>query len=411
MHNKKVVVDTNILMNEKFDISKYEKVYIPIIVIEELDNHKISGDNERAYKARRTLRNINSANNVEYAVDYTYSMPRHLLNTKLDNSILGFAKEIIVKNPDVVFLTNDLNLKLKADSIKVPCEQFNENINSLMEEYQGYSFVDMSENELANWYQNEVKANVWNLNINEYLFIRNKLDKKVVDSWVWTTKGFRHISTKKIDSVSLGKIKLLDEYQVCAVDSLSNNAVTMIKGKAGSGKSLLTASYGMSMVEKGKIDKIIVFTNPVATKNSARLGFYPGTKDEKLLDSQIGNMLTSKFGDKMEIEQLIHNRKLVLMPFSDIRGFDTTGMKSLIWITEAQNLDIELMRLAIQRVGDDCQIVIDGDYNAQVDCREFDGFNNGMKRVSEIFRGKDFYGEVELQKIYRSKWSELAELL
>jgi hypothetical protein len=34
----------------------------------------------------------------------------------------------------------------------------------------------------------------------------------------------------------------------------------------------------------------------VATKNSAKLGYYPGTRDEKLLDSQIGNMLISKFG-------------------------------------------------------------------------------------------------------------------
>jgi predicted ribonuclease YlaK len=122
-------------------------------------------------------------------------------------------------------------------------------------------------------------------------------------------------------------------------------------------------------------------------------------------------MLTSKIGDKEQVLQLIKQGKVLLLPFSDIRGFDTSGMNAIIWITEAQNLDVELMRLAIQRVGDDCKVIIDGDYLAQVDCDAFAGDNNGMRRVSEVFRGSDFYGEVELQEIYRSLWAKRAEKL
>ena len=54
-----------------------------------------------------------------------------------------------------------------------------------------------------------------------------------------------------------------------------------------------------------RIDKIIIFCNTVATKNSAKLGYLPGTRDEKLLDSQIGNVLISKIGGKIEVERLI----------------------------------------------------------------------------------------------------------
>ena len=108
---------------------------------------------------------------------------------------------------------------------------------------------------------------------------------------------------------------------------------------------------------------------------------------------------------------MIKNGSLVLLPFSDIRGFDTTGMRALIWITESQNLDVELMRLAIQRIGDDCQLIIDGDYDAQVDCDAFNNSNNGMRRVSEVFKGQDFYGEIELQNVYRSKWADWANKL
>lgn len=142
-----------------------------------------------------------------------------------------------------------------------------------------------------------------------------------------------------------------------------------------------------------------------------RLTVYPGTKDEKLLDSQIGNFLTSKIGGRIEVERMIQEEKIVLLPFSDIRGYDTTGMRAGIYITEAQNLDINLMKLALQRIGSDSICIIDGDNKAQVDLDEYSGFNNGMKRVSKVFRGQDIYGEVELKIIHRSKIAEIAEKL
>ena len=98
---------------------------------------------------------------------------------------------------------------------------------------------------------------------------------------------------------------------------------------------------------------------------------------------------------------------------------DTTGnvikgrhtINAAIYISEAQNLDIELMRLALQRIGDDSICILDGDSNTQVDLSMYAGDSNGMRRVSKIFRGADFYGEVTLQKIHRSKIAELAQEL
>jgi len=87
-----------------------------------------------------------------------------------------------------------------------------------------------------------------------------------------------------------------------AADSLMNNKITMIKGPAGAGKSHLAVGYLFSLLDRGKIDKIIIFCNTVATKNAAKLGFYPGSRDEKLLDSQIGNFLSSKIGGKIAVE-------------------------------------------------------------------------------------------------------------
>lgn len=108
---------------------------------------------------------------------------------------------------------------------------------------------------------------------------------------------------------------------------------------------------------------------------------------------------------------MIQDGSLVLLPMSDIRGYDTTGMRAAVYISEAQNLDIELMRLALQRIGEDSICILDGDSNAQVDLSLYAGSNNGMRRVSEVFRGSDIYAEVTLQQIHRSKIAELADLM
>ena len=208
-----------------------------------------------------------------------------------------------------------------------------------------------------------------------------------------------------------GRLKAMDGdiYQQLALNSLSDNQITMIRGAAGTGKSYLSFGYLFYLLETNKIEKIIVFCNTVATKGSAKLGYYPGSRTEKLLDSQIGNFLESKLGDRMMVEKLINDGKLVLLPMSDIRGYDTTGMRAGVYITEAQNLDIELMRLALQRIGEDSICIIDGDSDAQVDSSLYSGNNNGMRRVSEVFRGQDFYGEVTLKNIKRSRIAELAQ--
>jgi len=111
--------------------------------------------------------------------------------------------------------------------------------------------------------------------------------------------------------------------------------MTLLTGPAGSGKSLLSMSYLFQQLERNKIDKIVIFCNPVATRNSARLGFYPGTRTDKLLDSQIGNFLMSKLGSREAVETMIDKGTLILLPFSDIRGYDTSGMNCGVYITEA----------------------------------------------------------------------------
>ena len=205
-----------------------------------------------------------------------------------------------------------------------------------------------------------------------------------------------------------GKVKPIDPYQELLIDSFNTNKLTLVKGTAGTGKSLLSVAYLFKALEEGKIDKIIIFCNTVATAGSAKLGYYPGSRTEKLLDSQIGNFLISKLGARQAVERLLDEQQLILLPMSDIRGYDTSGMRAGIYITQAQNLNVELLKLALQRIGQDSICILDGDNTNQVDLSIYAGNNNGLKRVSEVFRNQDFYGQVELKIIHRSKIANIA---
>lgn len=86
---------------------------------------------------------------------------------------------------------------------------------------------------------------------------------------------------------------------------------------------------------------------------------------------------------------------------------DNTG----VYITEAQNSTIDMMKLMVQRIGENVKCVIEGDDLAQVDLNSYAGKNNGLTRLSEVFRGEDYYGEVTLKNCYRSKLAKRAEMM
>lgn len=329
-----------------------------------------------------------------------------------DIKILACALDYDIRvHPDeTIFITNDLSLQNIANLF------FGEDSISYVrvnpkEDYTGYRDIKMTDAEMAYFYEHPYD-NIYNLYINEYINVRD-VDNNVVEQLCWTGDGYRHITYITFSSTYFGNIKPLngDFYQTCAVDSLVNNKITMLKGKSGVGKSYLALGYLFHELEVGHISKVIIFCNTIAAKNAAKLGFYPGSREDKLLDSQIGNMLASKFGSKLVVEDLIEREKLVLLPLSDIRGYDTSGMRAGVYITEAQNLDIYLMKLTLQRIGEDSICIIDGDYTSQVDDDSFSGRKNGMRRVSKIFRGQDIYGEVELKNIHRSRLAQIAEQL
>ena len=407
-----LLLKTNHLFDEE-DV----KVVISSISLQELEDIKTANnkDAEIKYSARKLL-NILNENPKAYEIwTFKEDMLKPIIEKGFDHinndlRILACAFNYdYTQHPDeTVFVTNDLALKAIAN-----CFFGEDSIESVNEEqldqYTGFKEIQLSDQELSDLYSN-LNYNWFDLYINEYVIIKD-CGGSLVDRLCWTGETHRRLNYKDFQSHWFGSIRPIkgDTYQMLLADSLANNQITMVKGPAGSGKTYMSLGYLMYQLENHKIDKIIVFCNTVATKDSAKLGYYPGSRDEKLLDSQIGNLLASKLGGKIAVEQMIQQEKLILLPLSDIRGYDTSGMNAGIYISEAQNMSVSLMKLALQRIGEDSICIIDGDAKTQVDSIEFAGNNNGMKRASEIFRGHSVYGEVELQNIHRSTIAAIAE--
>ena len=395
-----------------FDSDEFTLV-ISSITLEELENIKTSGnkDPDVKYAARKVLTDMDEHYGafeiVLYNDSYGDMMMRDGISLSNDAKIIACARHFAAKHPqdEVIFVTNDLICRHIASMYFVTEKVIEEDYD-----YDGYKEVYLDEDGLIEFYSNQDK-NLYDLFINQYLLVYDVNSGDCIERLVWTGDGYRRLAYNTFASKWFGDVKPMkgDLYQSLVADSFSNNKITLVKGPAGSGKTYLSLGFLMHKLERNKIDRIIVFCNTVATKNSAKLGFYPGTRDEKLLDSQIGNLLISKFGGRVAVEQMILEEKLVLLPLSDIRGYDTSGMKAGIYISEAQNMDVELMKLTLQRIGEDSICIIDGDCKTQVDDIHFAGSNNGMRRASQVYRGEDVYGEVTLRNIHRSRVAMIAE--
>ena len=389
--------DTCALINDQ-EVAFNEPFIITDLTLYELEDIKTSRTKDDEIKARaRKLLHLLNENEDKYTI-----VPAIALKDKNnDEKIVATASYV---EPKIPFRTDDLACAFiaKCYGLEVVTQLPQE------DEYTGFKkLVFETENDTAEFYSHMTEGNLYNLEVNQYILIY--VNDTLIDKLRWDGEKYEPVGYPSFESKALGRVGPKDEYQAIALDSMKHNQLTVLRGPAGTGKSYLSMGFLMSRLEKGAIDKIIVFCNTVATAGAARLGFYPGSRDEKLLDSQIGNFLASKLGGMEGVRNLIDSERLILLPMSDIRGFDTTGMHAGIYITEAQNMDIELMRLALQRIGEDSICIIEGDDDAQVDMAMYAGARNGMKRMSKVFRGQDFYGEVSLQNIHRSRIANIAQ--
>lgn len=321
-----------------------------------------------------------------------------------DDLIIGSAKFAAEMQP-ITFYSNDICCKnlARLNGLNVKGVELEET-----DTYTGFRELCMSDEEMSYFYTNSGE-NIYDLLTNQYLIIRNT-QGELCDAYRWNGEKHQPLYKKAVESIYFEKLKAKDIYQSCVIDSIMNNQFTAISGKAGSGKSLLSLMAVMNLIKRGEYDRVIVMFNPTKTRGATDMGFYGGDANKKAMQNSIGNILTTKFGDRSAVDYLLNDEKLRLVSIADCRGMEIKD-REILYISEAQNTSVDLIKLCLTRVSEKAKVIIEGDFDTQVDARIFEGSNNGLKRVVEVFRGEPEFGYVKLQNIYRSRIAELCEKL
>jgi len=402
-------IDSCVLMDHPKEVfEEFDHIFLSGYVAGEMDNLRKNGKTEETkFQARRACRYIDAnEDKITYLISETdYDLPENFDKDNMDNKIISILYKMWKNDNKFIAYSNDILFRQKCKDLGIPYSKF-EPTESNGEKYTGYKTIQMTENELANWYQSEAKSNLWNMNINEYLLVQ--VNNEIVDKYRWTSNGFKSIVKKDFKSMMFGNLKPKDIYQELCIDSLHNNQFTAITGKPGSGKSLSSLMYIMWALQNQKYDSCVIMYNPTKVRGAVDMGYYSGNSIEKGMQQFIGNMLITKFGDKSIVNNLITQDKIRLIPMADSRGMEITD-NQILYITEAQNTTPDLMKLALSRCSKDAKIIIEGDPYQQVDKIDYVGRNNGLLRAIEVFKNEDMFGCVHLPNIWRSRMADISD--
>lgn len=192
------------------------------------------------------------------------------------------------------------------------------------------------------------------------------------------------------------EIQLNDE-QKHAKEVILANKITVLKGKAGTGKTQLASAVALDLLLNKGYDKIILCRPAVEAGES--IGYLPGNLQEKL-DPYVAAIYDCliqmrKEGAK-ELDTLIRDKKIEIIPIGYMRGRNLSNAVALI--DESQNLTKEQTKLILTRICEGSKIVFCGDYD-QCDLKKNE--YSGFEFLSTKFNNVPDFATVELKVNHR----------
>lgn len=188
-----------------------------------------------------------------------------------------------------------------------------------------------------------------------------------------------------------------NDNQAAYIKALKTCPQVIVTGPAGTGKTFIASTYAANLFAKGQIDKIILTRPNVAAGRS--LGFFPGSMEEKMAPWVIPftDVLESVLG--AEVFAIATKKKQIdIVPFEVMRG--RTFNKAFVILDEAQNTTPSEMKMFLTRIGEESQVVLNGDIR-QSDLRT----DSGLKVILEMARKQNLpvdHVEFTIEDIVRS---------
>ena len=458
MKEKIVVLDTNVLLHDPDAPNRFGnlRVVLPMQVVEEIDRFK-KDHSEKGRNARRISRLLDSYRQQGSLADGVQihgsdqgilqvvfcqaktleELPMELQGGGGDNNILAVALEQMrcsgLKDaPDVVLISKDINLRIKADAVGLQSEDYiNDNV-SIDDLYSGFRELS-SDNEtiktphdedqlsiasLTNIQDNQLHPNegvvmIDHQNNSHTLLARVQGNSKTLRPLRW------------LERAHLGRIKPRNREQRFALDLLLDPSIALVTlvGKAGTGKTLLALAAGLHQVaDTHQYARLLVTRPPISLGKD--LGYLPGTLEEKLgpwmkpIVDNIDFITGSAPGQDAGRERRQKQREprnawadLQGMGLLEVEAINTIRGRSIpsqfLVVDEAQNLTPLEVKTIVTRVGEGTKVVFTGD-PYQIDNPYVDAESNGLTWLVEKFKSQPLAGHITLSRGERSALAELA---
>lgn len=433
---KNYVLDTNVLLHDPQAIFKFSDntVILPLTVIEEIDRFK-KDQSETGRNARQISRMIDDfraqAKLIDgvplknggilkvaiYRQEFLLKLPPELRNDQGDNRILAVAQDLHDNLPQgtVFFVTKDINLRIKADTIGLWAEDYQSDKVPIEDLYTGSGELLVTQAQVDQFYEQGSLPIEGEFFANQGLTLIDETNSSHTAIGRYDATKKEVVSLIKVAKEGVWGIYPRNREQQFAFDLLLNEDIQLVSlvGKAGTGKTLLAIAAGLvKTADENSYNRLLV-SRPVYPMGRD-LGFLPGDVEDKLapwMQPIFDNveLLLSSYDEggnrKRGYRELIDLGLMEIEPLTYIRGRSIP--KQYMIVDEAQNLTPHEIKTIITRAGEGTKIVLTGD-PYQIDNPYVDSASNGLSFSVERLKGQEITGHTTLSKGERSLLAELA---
>lgn len=430
------VLDTNVILHDYNAIYSFEEndIVIPITVLEELDKFK-KGSDLINYHAREFMRELDKLTGdhfysegvplgknkghlfIETGKEFSETMKKSFSDITADHKILAVANYINQesKNRTVVFVTQDINLRMKAKSLGIKAQDYEtgkvKDISNLYKGVETYENVNDETISLLYKKYEGVPADDFNLDVklrpNQYFILRGQKSSALVHY-----DASNHL-INRIEKQTAYGITPRNAEQTFSFDALLRSDIKLVSltGKAGTGKTLLALAAAL---QQRRDFQQIFLARPIVPLGNRDIGYLPGDVKEKinpymqpLFDnlSVIKHQFDQSSSQYKKIEDMLQSEKLLITPLAYIRGRSLANVFFIV--DEAQNLTPHEIKTIITRAGEGTKMIFTGDIQ-QIDSPYLDAKSNGLSYLTDRMEGQNVFAHINLVKGERSFLADLA---
>ena len=413
---KTYVLDTSVLLADPGALARFaeHEVVVPIAVIGELETKR--DHPELGYFARAALRSLDDIRlkygrldqpiqinpeggtlSVELNHTDLSSMPYGFLRDGTNDSrILAIAKNLMTDGKDVVLVTKDLPLRVKASSVGVEAEEYLAELVS-SSGWTGIVELTVGSNVIDDLYASDFadheEAHILPIHTGVVLHSdrASALARVTPDKRLQLVRG---------DRTAFGLHGRSAEQRI-ALDLLLDPEIGIVSmgGRAGTGKSALALCAGLEAVMERRAHKKIVIFRPLYPVGGQELGYLPGSEGEKMspwaqaVFDTLGALVSQPI-----IDEIIDRGLIEVLPLTHIRGRSLHD--SFVIVDEAQSLERGVLLTVLSRIGQGSRVVLTHDVGQRDNLRV--GRHDGVVAVVETLKGHPLFAHVTLTRSERS---------